>query len=122
MLTGGQEENWKNDLLILGKILTTWLKLRGLQANQEFFGLLRAEGPGEIVSWVPAVSGREKLQSSQQGLPSITLTMQRCFTTWLPASRFCRAVVGEKIPYLEKNRAGQIAYPAWLLVMQECLP
>lgn len=55
MLTGGQEENWKNDLLFLGKILTTWLKLRGLQANQEFFGLLRTEGPryhaGEILSW-----------------------------------------------------------------------
>lgn len=52
-------------LFILGRILTACLKLRGLQANQEFFALLRTEGPryqtDEIVSCVPAVSGREEL-------------------------------------------------------------
>lgn len=67
MRTGGQERNgltYFGGLLILGKILT-WLKLRGLQANQEFFALLRTEGPryhtGEILSWVPAGSGKEEL-------------------------------------------------------------
>lgn len=57
-----------------------WLKLRGLQANDEFFALLRTEGPryptGEILSWVATVSGREELQSSLKGLPRTTLTVQ----------------------------------------------
>ena len=50
------------------EIITMWPKLRGVQANDELFVLLRTEGPryhtGEIVSWVPTVSGREELQSS----------------------------------------------------------
>lgn len=74
------KEKWKNDCFGGREIVTVWLKSRGLQANDEFFALLRTEGPrfhtGEILSWVSTVSGREELQSSQKGLPSTTLTVQ----------------------------------------------